>query len=55
MPNAIQLTVSLRTSAHTGVAIRKTQLGENGFPRQWCSAQRIYYGMIAGGNHTIVY
>ena len=24
------------------------------FPRGWCSAQRIYNPMIAGGNHTTI-
>ena len=27
----------------------------HGFPRGWCSAQRIKIKMIAGGNHTIIY
>ena len=48
-------TLSLRTSAHTGVAIRfprppKAPLADQG----WCSAQRIKIEMIASGNHTII-
>ena len=46
-------TMSLRTSAHAGVAIRfpKAPLADQG----WCSAQRIRILMIASGNHTIIY
>ena len=45
--------MSLRTSAHAGVAIRspKAPLADQG----WCSAQRIRILMIAGGNHTIIH
>ena len=44
--------MSLRTSAHAGVAIRspKAPLADQG----WCSAQRIKIEMIASGNHTTI-
>ena len=60
--------MSLRTSAHAGVAIRspKAPLADQGehpvkgrkaplADQGWCSAQRIRILMIASGNHTIIH
>ena len=33
---------------------RRRNAAQNRFPRGWCSAQRIYNPMIAGGNHTTI-